>query len=117
MTRETVAAVVEKLRVKSGLQGESRAFDKKDLLWRIGFFYDRDRKVFIAVLYRGPKQSTMGLKQEHVETRGKSQWMTGNTWRLTPAGVKAVVDSVMTVLADPRNSSGQACKNDGITES
>lgn len=101
---QAVAAVVEKLRVRSGLRGEVRVLDQKNPLWRIGFYYDHDREGFTAVLYRGPRSSTMTLGKEHVETRGRSMWQADNTWRLTPAGVKAVVDSIMAVMADPRNT-------------
>lgn len=49
-------------------------------------------KVFTLTLtYKGVspwKQRTVQLSKEDVETRGKSNWMMDNTWRMSPSGVE-----------------------------
>lgn len=102
MTREKIASVVAKLRVKPGLVGDRLPLDKKDLLWKIGFYYDRTEKGFVAKLWRGERSSTMTLDRKYVETKGKSHWLADNTWRMTSEGVQRVVDSIMSVMGDPR---------------
>jgi hypothetical protein len=85
-------AVLESLRVKSGLIGSGR----KSLggPWAISFQFDRQNNSFTLTLYYGARSTTMGLTREDVETRGRSQWMTDNTWRLSPRGVQKAAESI-----------------------
>jgi hypothetical protein len=102
MSPEAIRDVLAKLRVRSGLRGEIRDLDAA---WRIGFWHGRPRvDGFLVTLYYLPngRKSTMPLTSADVETRGRSHWITDNTWRLTPAGIERVAASIEKVTADPR---------------
>jgi hypothetical protein len=97
-----VRAVLAKLRVRSGLRGEVRDLDAT---WRIGLWHGSPSAAgFLATLYHNPsgRQSTMALTSADVETRGRSQWMANNTWRLTAEGIDRVAASIANVTSDPR---------------
>ena len=102
MSPDTIRAVLAKLRVRSGLRGEIRDLDAT---WRIGLQHGRPSVAgFLATLHHNPsgRHSTMALTSADVETRGRSQWITDNTWRLSPAGIERVAASIEKVMADPR---------------
>ena len=84
MRRESLLPILQKLRVRSGLVGESKLIEGP---WRVGFFYDRDGKNFELVLCYNAQCKHLPLAKDDVETRGRSMWMTSNTWRLSPSGM------------------------------
>ncbi len=85
------------LRIKSGLMPSAVA--------QLGAFsvqlaYSRDHSTFTASVWRtGERASiqTMGLQPLHLETRGRSNWMIGNTWRLSAAGLDTVISALIEV--------------------
>jgi hypothetical protein len=84
MNREVVAAALAKLRVKSGLHGTMQPIE---IPWKVGLAYSRDRAAFTLELRFHHRSQYIALEKEHTETRGRSAWMTGNTWRLSAAGL------------------------------
>ncbi len=92
---ESIADVLGKLRIRSGLASNPpRELPIAGGLWRIGFVYDREHEAFTVDLYLGTRRSRMRLERSDVETRGRSSWMTDNTWRLSPEGVAKVAGSI-----------------------
>lgn len=85
MKKEFLRNVLEKLRVKSGLRGESAHLDGP---WRVGFFYDRNESSFTLTLYYNTRSKTILLNRNDVETRGRSNWLADNTWRLSKSGLE-----------------------------
>jgi hypothetical protein len=83
------------LRIKAGLMPSTVA--------QLGAFsvqlaYSRDHSTFTASVWRtGERASTqtMGLQPPHLETRGRSNWMTGNTWRLSTAGLDILISALI----------------------
>ncbi len=79
------------LRIKAGLMPSAVA--------QLGAFsvqlaYSRDHSTFTASVWRtGERASTqtMGLQPPYLETRGRSNWMTGNTWRLSEPGLEKLL--------------------------
>ena len=95
-----VRNALSKIRVKSGLMPGFQ--DIGD--WSLRFGYSRDESQFILTLRHKPtfRERTVVLKQEYVETRGRSMWRADNTWRLTPLGVDTMAAQIEPILARPR---------------
>ena len=85
------------LRIKSGLV-PGRAAELGAFSVSIG--HSSEAKSFTASVWRtlAPRtRQTMGLTKEDVETRGRSLWITGNTWRLTTAGIDKLITNLINV--------------------
>jgi hypothetical protein len=86
-----------KLRVKSGgLPGYQDTGN-----WTLRLGYDNEHSQFTLTLRYRPssKEKTIGLKREYVETKGKSNWLKDNTWRLSPLGIETMTSQIEPVIA------------------
>ena len=97
LSTEVVRPVLAKLRVKPGLRWTGTHPIAGP--WGISFEYDREQRQFFCTLSRDARSSTMYLQASDVETRGKSLWLTDNTWRLSPVGLDKVESSILAVAA------------------
>jgi hypothetical protein len=81
--------VLRSLRVKPGLMCTgTHPIEGPVGSWKVAFGYDRQPPgAFTLTLYFGEKSKTISLPKDDVETRGRSDWMTDNTWRLTEQAV------------------------------
>lgn len=96
-----IVDVLAKLRIRSGLASNPpRDLPIEGGAWRIGFVYDREHEAFVADLYLGTRRSRMRLERSDVETRGRSHWMTDNTWRLSYAGIVKVTASITSCVEE-----------------
>jgi hypothetical protein len=85
------------LRVKPGLR--DGATQKLGGGWEATLGYSRAESLFVVWLRRPDgKIGTMRLPDEDVETRGRSQWKTDNTWRLSSRGLEHVLPFVRQVM-------------------
>jgi hypothetical protein len=95
MTAADARTRLAALRIKAGLMPSTVA--------QLGPFsvqlaYSREHSTFTASVWRtGERASnqTMGLQPPHLETRGRSNWMTGNTWRLSTAGLDILISALI----------------------
>ena len=106
MSIEILSNVLKKLRVKSGLVGESKSLFGP---WRVGFFYSKEEPAFVFDLYYNDRKKSIRLLPDDVETRGKSNWRTNNTYRLTPSGVARIAECAWSVIE--RTTAAQAKAN------
>lgn len=95
ITKTQIQDTLAKLRVKSGLRGERRRLDKN---WEIGMWYDRENSSFILELVYKYKSKKVELSSDMIETRGKSQWMTDNTWRLSKLAIDRHTDGILAAI-------------------
>ncbi len=100
---KNIEEVLRSLKIKAGLVGESRDLGGD---WHIGIFYDPIAKSFVATLSFHGRATSMRLaspmdrnEAADISTKGKSPWMTDNTWRLTPKGIAKVRSSALAVMA------------------
>ena len=95
-----VRNALSKLRVKSG--GMPGFQDIGD--WSLRFGYSNEESQFVLTLRHRPtaREKTVGLKREYVETRGRSNWLKDNTWRLSPLGVDTMAAQIEPIIAKPR---------------
>ena len=94
VSKQAAEAALAKLRVKSGLIGTTQKVGD----YYFAFAYSREHKAFtMGVSTRNDRGQVMGLEKGDTETKGRSQWMTDNNFRLTPAGIDKVVKSLQNI--------------------
>lgn len=112
MEESLIREVLQKLRVASGLRGERKSLDTR---WRVGFFYDRHfyekEGSFVLKLSMDNLTKTIPLTEDQVETRGRSHWMSGNTWRLTPESVNKYAANIAAAISGYERKAKSATEN------
>jgi hypothetical protein len=105
--RAELEEILTKMTVGKGGKGAS-----KDLGggYRIGFWENTDRDThkthpyMMSLSLTGKGESFMYLRREDVFTKTNAMWVRDSVWRLTPAAITRIVDSVLSVMdRDPRN--------------
>jgi hypothetical protein len=79
------------MKVSPGLHGEWRSIGEP---WKVGLHYEWDEKEFVFTIKYKNRQGQIILSKDEIATKGKSMWMTDNTWRLTEKGITRMLINI-----------------------
>jgi hypothetical protein len=98
LTEDQIRSVLSTLRVKPGLRWVGFVDLDQAAQWQVALEYSHDSKAFTVSLRHDRKTRTVTLAKEFVETRGKSPWMTANTWRLSESGLEHMTRAIFSAI-------------------
>ena len=96
MDQASVAAVLSKLRVNSGLKSNGRR--PLGAGFSAEIWYSHDSNAFMLGIYYGGKTKEITPPKTDFETRSKSMWLMDQTWRLTEDACARHAEAIFGVI-------------------
>ena len=103
---QEVNKVLGSLVIKPGGKGIGR--QKLSNGWTIILYesFPKDPSMFTMEIEGGGKKLKLGLKEEHVFTKGKGRWRRDNLWRIKPEAVAKLSKGIVSYIENIEKAGG-----------